>query len=144
MKNAKVFISCLLVAVVSPYAIVKVIPENIAEARLVENAPRHKITVSSKWTQDINPYWIRFPEPVAKTGEMQLTSAEWKSVAIGEQLTIAVLPDGSPHSLDFKASVVFEQAVLVFAIVLWCWTTVYVIVVTRRWVRRRRGDLAAG
>lgn len=139
--SVRAFVACLLIALTFPYAITKAIPENIREARLLEAAPRQTVTVSSKWTKRINPktdgYWIGFQEPVANTSEVQITSAEWKSLPVGGQITIAVLPDGRPHSLNSGASVAFEQAMLVLAVVSWLAATAYVLSVALRWVHGR-------
>jgi hypothetical protein len=137
--NLKRFIACLMIVFVFPYAIVKVIPENIREARLIENAPYYTVTVTSKWTQFINPrtngYWIAFSEKVANTHHVQITSEEWNAVSAGGQITIAVLPDGRPHTLNSGANVAFEQLMFGVAMILWVAATMYVINVIRGWLR---------
>jgi hypothetical protein len=148
--NFKTFVICLMIACFFPYAIAKIIPENIREARQIENAPRHTVTVSAKWTKFINPetdgYWIRFQEPVANTQELQITSGEWKALRPGGRITIVVLPDGRPHTLDSGGGVAFEQVMFVLSIVLWLGATIYIITVIRSWLRKRSrsGDPAVG
>ena len=139
--NLKAIVLAVGIMITFPYAIVNVIPENIREARLIEKAPRHTVTVASKWTKFINPktdgYWIRFREPVANTDEVQITSGEWNALQPGGRITISVLPDGRPHTLESGGNVAFEQVMFVLAIVLWLAATAYVVAVVGGWLRAR-------
>lgn len=138
--NIKTFLCSLGIMFLFPYGIIKLIPANIREARLIEQAPRHTVTVVQKWTRWINPktygYWIKFQETVANPREVQITSEEWDSLAPGSHITIAVLPDGRPHTLASGASVRFEQFMFVAAIALWVVATAYVVIVVRGWIKR--------
>jgi len=137
-----VTIKAALWVVILPFLILVAGPNNIREARLIEKAPRHTITVTAKRKEGHSSenaiYWITFREPVANTQEVQITRNEWNSLPVGGRLSIAILPDGRPHSLNSGADVAFEQILLAGTIVVWLAATTFVVVMIRLLIRSSR------
>lgn len=123
-----------------PIAIFVLIPQNIRHASQIRNGPRHTVTVTSKRAvtvnENTNVNWVGFSEPIATTPWVEVTEEEFAAASPGSQLTITILPDGKPHSINSGGNVLFEICMLVIAVVVWLAALAYIIAVARR---SRRG-----
>jgi hypothetical protein len=129
----------VLAVIVVPFMIPKSL-KKVEHARLVSASPRHTVTVTSKWTKPVSPkfkqHWVAFREPVARTQDVLVTREEWESSGAGSTLTITVLPDGTPHTLQANADVRFEILLVVIEVVALISACVYLAILIARKVRR--------
>ena len=110
--------------------------KNIEIAQRVSKAPRQTVTVTNAWLKPISSkhsqHWVSFAEPVATPQQVLLTKEEWSRAGVGDRVTIAVLPDGTPHSLQSGANPAFEQGVVVMEVVVFIAAVGYLLFLLSR------------
>lgn len=141
IERIMLFVMCLIISVLFYVFLPSWGRQNIRAAEEVVSAPRATVTVTDTWTRPSGKYttwWMSFEENVASTRTVQISKDEYSTLLSGLKFTIAILPDGTPHSLDMNADPTVEKVYVGIGIAIWAGTTFYVVRTSWRWFSSRR------